>query len=90
MDISYLAVITVLGMIGLAFVALIVLSARNLFNGKHSIFTMLSFLVPVVVFAVSFVLFPSELNKAAVLAAIIMFVLGLLSIVLSGVKSIFT
>jgi len=90
MDFSYMGVIAALGMIGLAFLTLVALSARNLFNGKHSIFGMVFFLVPAVVFGICYAMFGGDLDKTAVMSMIIMLILGLLAIVLSGFKSIFS
>lgn len=89
MDTSYLAVVIAIGLIGLAFVLLLLLSVRSLFNAKHNLFSMVFFLVPVVIFGICYVIAGGDIARTAVLTFIGMFALGLVAILLSGVRSTF-
>jgi hypothetical protein len=90
MDSSSIAVIVALSMIGLSFVILVVFSFRSIFNGKVSFFKKAFMLIPFVVLLVWYLIVGGNVAEAAVLTVITMFVLGLLAIVLSGLKSVFS
>ena len=90
MDSSSIAVVVALGIIGLAFVVLLVFSIRSMFNGKVSMTKMAFSLVPFVVFVIWFLVGGGDASNAAILTVVTMFVLGLLAIVLSGIKSVFS
>lgn len=90
-DVSSIAVIITLVLIGLGFLLLVLFSARNLINGKHSLGTILSLLLlPVVVLGISYVLSGGDPSETAVVGFMIMFLLALAALLLTGVKSLFT
>ncbi len=90
MESSTIAVFAALGMIGLAFLVLIVFGFRSLLNGKISIMKMAFILVPFVVFFIWYLITGGDMAEAAVLTVATMFALGMLSIFLSGLKSVFS
>ena len=90
-DISSIAVIITLVLMGLGFLLLVLFSIKNLVNGKHSVSTILFlFLLPVIVLGISWFLSGGDPSETAVVGFVIMFALALLALLLTGVKSMFT
>lgn len=77
-------------MIGLSFLVLVLFGVRSLFNGKISLMKMAFTIVPFVVFFIWYLVTGGDMAQSAVLTVATMFVLGLLAIVLSGIKSVFS
>ncbi len=75
-------------LVAVGFGFMILLGIRNLFNGKHSLRSVLSFVVPLAVFGICYLLADS-LNEAAILTVIALVAISIVGVIASGLKSLF-
>ena len=90
---AYWFIVCTVSLIGLGFVVLCLFGLRNLLRGKHSLFAVISIFVPLVVFGICYFIAsgsPDQMSMAAMLTVVTMIGLGVLGLLVSGLKGIIT
>ncbi len=85
----FIGIVGALVLLGLAVVLLLVFGIRSLIYGKVRIVAMATIAIPVLIFGLLRLLnYPND--YAAVLTALVMFGLGLLALLLTGLRGLFS
>jgi hypothetical protein len=91
MDIVQIAIWLALGMTAIGIGAILIFALLSVANGKFRPSSLIALVVPAVVFAIAYVISsggPDPVVQAAILTSLILLVLGVIAILLSGLKGV--
>ena len=77
-------------LVAVGFGFMLLLGLRNLFNGKHSMRSIMAFFVPIVVFGLCYMFSDGDWSMAAILSVLALIALSFVGLIVSGLKSLFT
>lgn len=88
MSFEYIAILSVVCLIGFGFLLLTIFGLRNLLQGKHSMFSIVALLLPVAVFGICYAIAGGDAPRAALMTVVAMVGLAILGLLVSGVRGL--
>ena len=88
MSIEYAFILLSIVSVAATFVVLTAFAIRTLIRGKHSMFAVGTFVVPVVLFGILIPLTAGDVVEAAILTSMIMTVLAIIGLIFSGLRGL--